>query len=115
MGVRHGYREVTAVRQLGKLPSHIANGHSHLNIPHPRPGGDDPIAVAIAFVAEQYDGAGKILRLHARDLDAYCSACRVRPVRWPCPAAAIALLALEMTKSTCSETFTIDSPHGHKS
>jgi hypothetical protein len=64
--------------------------------------GDDPIAVAIAFVAGQIDGPGKILRLHACDTDAYCSACRVRPVRWPCPVAAIALRALEVRDTETS-------------
>jgi hypothetical protein len=63
------------------------------------PEGDDPIAVAVAFVARQEDGPGKILRVHARDTDAYCAACRVRPVRWPCAAAAIALRALAVANA----------------
>jgi hypothetical protein len=71
--------------------------------------------VAVAFVAGQNDGPGKILRLHARGQDGYCSSCRVRPVRWPCPAAAIALLALKMTKvDRGSNTPPADPPHGHR-
>lgn len=84
-----------------RLPSHEPARQIvqalHRSAPsNPLLAGDDPIAVAIAFVAGQIDGPGKILRLHACDTDAYCSACRVRPVRWPCPVAAIALHALEV-------------------
>jgi hypothetical protein len=81
-----------------EISRHVASAH-----PQPTPipilEGDDPVAVAIAFVARQSDGPGKILRLHTCAPDAYCSACRVRPVRWPCPAAAIALCALEMDRA----------------
>jgi hypothetical protein len=94
----------------------ISKPHTRSAPPHPLPEGDDPIAVAVAFVAGQNDGPGKILRLHARDADAYCSACRVRPVRWPCPAAAIALRALEMSEAIRgSDAATVDPARGRNS
>lgn len=82
---------------------HLTKAHSRSVPPHPVLEGNDPIKVAIAFVAGQNDGPEKILRLHARGPDAYCSTCRVRPVRWPCPVAAIALLALEMAKAAAQQ------------
>jgi predicted nucleic acid-binding Zn ribbon protein len=94
---------------------HFTKAHSHSLPPHPMLEGNDPITVAVAFVAGQIDGPGKILQLHARCSDGYCSTCRVRPVRWPCPAAAIALLALEMTKADRDSNTQADSPRGHRS
>jgi hypothetical protein len=98
---------------LSRRPScHFTKAQARSGAPCSLPAGDDPIAVAIAFVAGQNDGPGKILRLHACDTDSYCSACRVRPVRWPCPVAAIALRALEIRGT---ETTPIDPPRGRLS
>jgi hypothetical protein len=97
-----------------EIPRQLTKAHSRSLPPHPVLEGNDPITVAVAFVAGQNDGPGKILRLHARGPDGYCSTCRVRPVRWPCPVAAIALLALNMTKADRdSNTPTVDSPQDH--
>lgn len=104
-------REVIPAMRLtsGTTPK-ISKPHIGSAPSHPLPEGDDPIVVATAFVARQNDGPGRILRLHARDADAYCSACRLRFVRWPCPAAAIALRALEMSDEICAsdEDATVD-------
>jgi hypothetical protein len=94
-----------------QIPRRLAEAHSRPLPPQSILEGNDPITVAAAFVAAQTDGPGKILRLHTRGPDGYCSWCRVRPVRWPCPIGAIALLALKTTKAERgSNTPAADSP-----
>jgi hypothetical protein len=54
----------------------------------------DPVEFAIRFIAEQFGGPGRVLARHRTTAGGLCSACSsVRPVRWPCVIASMALLA----------------------
>jgi hypothetical protein len=53
----------------------------------------DCIGVAAAFVAAEPGGVERVLGVHRRQSDEWCSGCICRPVRWPCPTAHIALQA----------------------
>lgn len=59
------------------------------------PSGTNPIEVAAAFVAAQDGGPDRILSAHVPNERGGCRSCSVplRPVRWPCAPAAIALAA----------------------
>jgi hypothetical protein len=53
----------------------------------------DCINVAAIFMAAEPGGVERVLKAHRRQRDGWCSGCICRPVRWPCPAAHIALRA----------------------
>jgi hypothetical protein len=54
----------------------------------------DQVESAIRFIAEQFGGPGRVLAHHRTTASGLCAACSsVRHVRWPCPLAAMALLA----------------------
>jgi hypothetical protein len=48
---------------------------------------------AARFVAGQPGGSDRLLGLHPVRSDGTCAGCSARPVRWPCTAASIALMA----------------------
>jgi hypothetical protein len=66
----------------------------------------DCIGVAAAFMAAEPGGAQRVLGVHRRQPDGWCSGCIYRPVRWPCPAAHIALHAARIQEAT-------GAPAGH--
>jgi hypothetical protein len=54
----------------------------------------DPVHSAIRFIADQFGGPGRVLAHHRTTGSGLCAACSsVRPIRWPCSIAAMALLA----------------------
>jgi len=57
----------------------------------------DPIMAAVAFMIARPGSADRVLRNHARNDSGHCRRCRyqLRPQRWPCTVAGIALLARE--------------------
>jgi hypothetical protein len=57
------------------------------------------ISVAAAFVAAEPGGVRRLLRAHRKQRDGWCSGCVFRPVRWPCPAAHIALHAARLQET----------------
>jgi hypothetical protein len=56
----------------------------------------DCITVAANFIAAEPGGSQRVLSAHRRQRDGWCSGCIYRPVRWPCPAAHIALMAARL-------------------
>lgn len=64
------------------------------------PASDDPIAVVVAFIAVRPGLSEHMLGEHARDQSGYCRRCRnhLRPERWPCFDARMALLARDYIK-----------------
>lgn len=54
---------------------------------------EDCITVAAIFMAAEPGGVQRVLGVHRRQSDGWCSGCVYRPARWPCPAAHIALRA----------------------
>jgi hypothetical protein len=54
----------------------------------------DPVDSAIRFIADQYGGPGRVLAHHRTTVSGLCAACSsVRPIRWPCSLAVMALQA----------------------
>ncbi|MGH3611732.1 MAG: hypothetical protein ACRDRK_03770 [Pseudonocardia sp.] len=72
---------------------------SHGGFP-PLPAGDDPIAVVVAFIVVRPGLIENMLREHARDDSGQCRRCRfhLRPERWPCFDARMALTARDFVK-----------------
>jgi hypothetical protein len=59
---------------------------------------DESIDVAVAFVASQPDGAGRLLIIHQRLPSGNCSGCLSFPTPWPCTTAGIALRVLDQER-----------------
>ena len=54
----------------------------------------DQVHSAVRFIAEQFGGPGRVLARHRTAANGLCAACSsVRPVRWPCVLASMALQA----------------------
>jgi hypothetical protein len=54
----------------------------------------DHVHSAVRFIADQFGGPGRVLARHRTTANGLCAACSsVRPVRWPCSIAAMALQA----------------------
>ena len=56
---------------------------------------DESIDVAVAFVAAQPGGAGRLLIQHQRLPSGNCGGCLSFPTTWPCATAGIALRVLD--------------------
>ncbi len=54
----------------------------------------DAVEAAVRFVAAQTGGPGRVLAIHHRRDRGLCGGCTVRPTRWPCSVAVIAMTAL---------------------
>jgi hypothetical protein len=82
--------------------------------PPPLPGGNNPIAVAVAFMAAQDGGPERVLRAHVPNRRGGCRCCsvRLRPVRWPCAPAVIALTAQQNATRTRADHDLDDAPEG---
>jgi hypothetical protein len=59
----------------------------------------DCISVAATFMAAEPGAVQRVLGVHRRQCDGWCSGCVCRPVRWPCPAAHIAMHAAGLQES----------------
>jgi hypothetical protein len=54
----------------------------------------DHVDSAVRFIADQFGGPGRVLAVHRTTASGLCAACSsIRPVRWPCSIAAMALQA----------------------
>jgi hypothetical protein len=53
----------------------------------------DVVEAAVRFVASQCGGPARMLAIHHLRDRGLCAGCTVRPTRWPCSAAVIALSA----------------------
>jgi hypothetical protein len=54
----------------------------------------DHVHSAVRFIADQFGGPGRVLIRHRTTANGLCAACSsVRPVRWPCSIAAMAMQA----------------------
>lgn len=55
----------------------------------------DVVEAAVRFVAAQNGGPARVLAIHRLRGRGLCAGCTVRPTRWPCSAAVIAMSASE--------------------
>jgi hypothetical protein len=54
----------------------------------------DHLHSVVRFIADQFGGPGRVLAHHRTTASGLCAACSsIRPVRWPCSIAAMALQA----------------------
>ena len=58
------------------------------------------VDAAVRFVAGQVGGPARVLAIHHRRERGLCGGCVVRPTRWPCSAAVIAMAALRHDTAT---------------
>ena len=72
------------------------------------------IATAIAFIAAQPSGPGRLLAIHAPLPDGTCRGCLTHATRWPCTIAAFARSGTEQDATDASATHEI-SPAGGQS